>query len=98
MTTRRSSWLRFSKAGIDTDATMPDGKDRIVVSTWGNETSLNCFAYCQHVFLVGILHRDDTEIMGQYLGQIDNLHGEISKTLTSDLFTCRREHTLRIRL
>ena len=82
----------ISKAGIDTDAVTKDGKERIVVSTWGNETSLNCYAYCQHVFLVGILHRDDTEIMGQYLGQIDNLQGEISKTLTSDLSLSERAH------
>ena len=58
----------ISKAGIDADAEI-DGKPRIVVSTWGNETSLNCYAYRQHVFLVGILHRDDTEIMGQYLAR-----------------------------
>jgi hypothetical protein len=36
----------ISKAGIDTDALTVDGKQRIVVSTWGNETSLNCYAYC----------------------------------------------------
>ena len=82
----------ISKAGIDIAAETNDGKKRIVVSTWGNETSLNCYAYCQHVFLVGILHRDDTEIMGQYLGQIDNIQSEISKTLTSDLSLSERAH------
>ena len=39
------------------------------------ETALNDFKHCSHVFLVGILHRSDTELRGQYLGQIDNING-----------------------
>lgn len=82
----------LEKAGIDTDAETSTGENRIVVATWGMETSLNCYAYCQHVFLVGILHRDDTELQGQYLGQIDNIQGVVSKPLTSELQLSERAH------
>lgn len=81
----------LAKAGIDTDAEI-NGRPRLTVQTWGNETSLNDHAHCQHVFLVGILHRNDTELMGQYLGQIDDLQGEIGKTLAGDLQLSERAH------
>ena len=45
----------------------------LTIETWGNETSLNTYSYCKHVVLVGILHRDLSELEAQYLGQIDNL-------------------------
>lgn len=80
-----------AKAGIDTDAEI-NGRPRLTVQTWGNETSLNDRAHCQHVFLVGILHRRDTEVMGQYLGEIDDLQGEIGKALAGDLQLSERAH------
>ena len=81
----------LAKAGIDTDAEIK-GRPRLTVQTWGNETSLNDHAHCEHVFLVGILHRNDTELMGQYLGQIDDLQGEIGKALAGDLQLSERAH------
>ena len=71
-----------------------DGMDlsRIHIDTFGNETSLNSYGYCQHVFLVGILHRDVTELVGQYLGQIRDITGEISKALADDIHLSERAH------
>jgi len=80
------------RAGIKTDSTLPNGKPRLSVSTWGNETSLNCYSHCQHVFLVGILHRDETELLGQYLGQIDDIEGEVSTLLARDLQRSEKSH------
>ena len=65
----------LDKAGIDLDATTTEGRPRIEIATWGMETALNDFKHCSHVFLAGILHRSDTELQGQYLGQIDNING-----------------------
>jgi hypothetical protein len=65
---------------------------RIHVDTFGNETSLNSYGHCQHVFLVGILHRNVTELVGQYLGQIRDITGEISKTLADDIHLSERAH------
>jgi hypothetical protein len=79
-------------AGVDISARLPTGQDRIVVQTWGNETSLNCYSYCQHVFLVGILHRDDTELMASYFGQVNDLKAAIDKTITRDLSLSERAH------
>lgn len=81
----------LAKAGMDIDAEI-DGEPRLKVLTWGSETSLNSEAHRQHVFLVGILHRNDTELMGQYLGQIDDLQGEIGKALAGDLQLSERAH------
>ncbi|HNA25591.1 MAG TPA: hypothetical protein PLI01_02275 [Nitrospira sp.] len=95
----------LEKAGVNTDATIEietvdhegktliEEKPRIQLATWGMETSLNDFKYCSHVFLVGIVHRDDTELQGQYLGQIQDLNGEIGKALTSELQVSERAHS-----
>jgi hypothetical protein len=79
-------------ADVDINAKTSKGQNRIVVQTWGHETSLNCYAYCQHVFLVGILHRDDTELMASYFGQINDLKAAIDKTITIDLSRSERAH------
>lgn len=95
----------LEKAGVDTAASLKvetvdhegktrmEEKPRIQLATWGMETSLNDFKYCSHVFLVGIIHRDDTELQGQYLGQIQDLNGEISTVLTSELQVSERAHS-----
>lgn len=66
--------------------------DRVSIDTFGNETSLNSYSHCQHVFLVGILHRSETELVGQYLGQIRDISGEINKELSNDLCLSERAH------
>lgn len=80
------------KAGIELDALTPDGKPRITISTWGCETSLNCYSYCSHVFLVGILHRDDTELMGMFLSQSNDIKGEVNKTIANELQLSEKAH------
>lgn len=80
------------KAGIDLEAVTPDGRPRIVISTWGNETSLNCYAYCSHVFLVGILHQDSTRLMGAYLAQLNDIQADVNKTIANDLQLSEKAH------
>jgi hypothetical protein len=82
----------IEKAGIDLNAMTPDGKPRLTMQTWGNETSLNCYSHCSHVFLVGILHRDETELMGLYLGQVNDIHAEVNKTLADELQLSEKSH------
>jgi hypothetical protein len=79
----------LEKAGIDTETmlTLKNGKQarRLTIETWGNETSLNSYAHCKHVILVGILHRDLSDLAAQYAAQLDNfstkVDGETLKTL-----------------
>lgn len=88
------------KAGIHLHATVKvtkqDGKivdcPRIVISTWGNETSLNSYSYCAHVFLVGILHRDSIDLMASYLGQVDNIQAEVDKSVAYNLQLSEKAH------
>jgi len=90
----------ISKAGIELDATvtvtMPDGtteaRPRIIISTWGNETSLNCYAYCKHVFLVGILHQDSTRLMGAFLAAVNDLSEHVDKQIANDLQLSEKAH------
>ena len=82
----------ISKAGIELDAVTPEGKPRIVISSWGNETSLNCYAYCQHVFLVGILHQDSTRLMGAYLAAVNDLQENVDKAIANDLQRSEKAH------
>lgn len=81
----------IQRAGIDIHAEI-DGKPRITIQTWGNETSLNSYAHCAHVFLVGILHRDDIELMGQYLAQTNDIRGEVDKTIANQLQLSEKGH------
>ncbi len=82
----------IERSGIDLHAMTSDGKPRLTITTWGHETSLNCYSHCRHVFLVGILHRDATELMGQYLGQMDDIKGDVSKTLADDIQLSEKAH------
>jgi hypothetical protein len=76
------SWLRYDleAAGVEVDATikvkMPDGrveeKPRLNFLTWGQETSLNNYAWCKNQIQVGILHRSHLEIGGLMVGQAED--------------------------
>jgi hypothetical protein len=82
-------YSKILKAELDRAGIEPT---RYHIDTFGNETSLNSYGHCQHVFLVGILHRDVTELVGQYLGQIRDITGEISKALADDIHLSERAH------
>ena len=71
-----------------------DGKktSRLTIETWGNETSLNSYSFCKHVILVGILHRDLSELEAQYLGQIDNLKKTVELNDLQTIALSERAH------
>lgn len=82
----------LQNAGIDTTATVEaieNGKvvqrDRVMVSTWGQETSLNIFSHCAHVILAGVLQRSPLDLAGSFLGQVDDIHAGVSKDLVRDI-------------
>jgi len=80
---RRVLEAKLQREGIDLTATVPvmeydhEGKPAIVnkprvnILTFGQETSLNDFSHVQNVFLVGMLHRDELDVLGQYVAQCD---------------------------
>ena len=65
---------------------------RIHIQTWGNETSVNTYHTCKHVILVGILHRDLTELEAQHLGQINDISAIVSPTTLKGLCLSERAH------
>lgn len=68
----------LSDAGIDVHASTPEGKPRISVLTWGDETSLNRYAHCEVVILVGLLHLPHLDIASLIVGQQDSLKATTS--------------------
>jgi hypothetical protein len=69
-------------AGIDTEERHHDGRKRINVLTWGSETSLNDFAHCDVVIMVGVMQRSQLDIAAMMMGQQDDLRAEIdNKTI-----------------
>jgi hypothetical protein len=77
--------------GINPDKKI-NGKPRVSILTWGAETSLNTYGHCQHVFLVGILHRAETELLGQYLGQVQDIEADVSTMLARDIQRSEKAH------
>ena len=60
-------------AGVDTEATLLNGKPRFVWLTWGLETAVSEYQYCSNVIFAGVLHRSDVDLAGAIVGQQDNL-------------------------
>lgn len=80
-------------AGVDVDAKLPEG-DRIVMLTWGQETSLSEYSYCKHVVFAGVLHRDSLQIASEMIGQMDDLCGSVSPSKVKDVITSEIAHGL----
>ena len=65
---------------------------RIHLQTWGNETSTNEFRQCRHVILVGVLHRDLTELEAHHLGQVNDIRGIVTPQTLKGLCLSERAH------
>lgn len=98
---------KLQHAGIDLYGTVPvleydrDGKplltqkQRVCVLTFGQETSLNDYSHVQNVFLVGMLHRDEEDVIGQYVVQCDGGdHEKITKQTGAQLVQSEVVHTI----
>lgn len=80
----------LSNAGIDIKATTKDGKARINILTWGDETSLNQYAHCEVVILAGLLHLPYLDMASKIVGQQDCLeasasHQQVEQILDSEI-------------
>src|SRR5262249_57419105 len=51
-------------AGIDTAAVLPNGKPRIVIRTWGEETATSEWKHCSNVLFAGVLNRSSVDLAG----------------------------------
>lgn len=83
----------FEAAGIDTRATLLDGRPRFVWLTWGNETGISDFSYCTRVLCVGVYRRSKLDLAAQIAGQVGALeateagHEEtVAEVLLSEIF------------
>jgi hypothetical protein len=53
--------------------------------TWGNETSLNEFGHCTHVFLAGIVRRSPLDLTAGAAGHADDLRYRMTRQELNDL-------------
>jgi hypothetical protein len=58
-------------------------KPRVSVLTFGQETGINDYSYCQNVFLVGMLHREESDVVAQYVAQCNGSEREHHDTHTA---------------
>ncbi|HRZ59077.1 MAG TPA: hypothetical protein P5163_00665 [Rubrivivax sp.] len=60
-------------AGVDPDQRDRHGRRRLVFLTWGQETSISQYSYCQNVIFAGVLRRNHLELAASICGQSDDL-------------------------
>lgn len=106
-TYRRILEEKLQNAGIDLYRSVPileydehgtpviKNKPRICILTFGQETSLNDFSYVQNVVLVGILHREEEDVIGQYVATCDGgEHEKVTKRTAGQLVQSEIVHTI----
>ncbi len=65
--------------GIDPDEKMPDGQDRFIWLTWGQETATSKHSYAKNVVFAGVLHRSESDLAGAMIAQKDELTCDVTK-------------------
>jgi hypothetical protein len=80
-------------SGVDVEADLPEGK-RLVMLTWGQETSLSMYSYCKHVVFAGVLHRSHLDLASAMVGQVDNILHKITPPSIKEVMTSEIAHSL----
>ena len=70
----------LARAGVDIHARDDQGRERISILTWGEETSLNAYSHCEVVILLGILHLSNLNAASRLVAQQDNLEAPVTNT------------------
>jgi hypothetical protein len=60
----------LAAAGFNPESLNAEGKHRIRFLTWGDETSLNGFEYCDVVIMAGVLQQSHLTVAAQVRGQL----------------------------
>jgi hypothetical protein len=63
----------LTRAGMNVDACLPDGRPRLVFLTWGQHLGVNGYAYATRVLMVGVLRRHRLDLSAAIAGQRDDL-------------------------
>lgn len=68
------------------------GHPRFNWLTWGNETSLNDFAFCEVVVLVGLMHYPDTHLAASIIGQLGSTCSTVESKLIDSISDSELAH------
>ena len=68
----------LARAGVDIHARDEQGRERITILTWGDETSLNAYSHCEVVILAGILQLSHLNVASRLVAQQDDLQAPIT--------------------
>ena len=74
------------RCGVDLDAVIPiveksgeiNYRPRINLLTWGMHEGLNCYAYCENIFLVGVLRQSEASLAAASIAQKGDLAAPIN--------------------
>jgi hypothetical protein len=75
-------------------ATLQNGKRRVNIATWGQETGANGWSHCSHVFLAGVLQLPDHYLFGGYLAAQDDLEADYTTSRQHDLNVSESAHLI----
>jgi len=87
----------LSKVGVGCDETVDylgKQRKRVNIVTWGMETSLNNYSHCEHVILVGVMHRSKLDLSGSMVGQSDDLELNVSSKDISEIERSEKSHLI----
>lgn len=84
----------LADAGIDLDELTPEGRKRVNLLCWGDETSLNGLEHCDVVIMAGVLHRCRLDLAATIVGQADDLGAKVDNTLTTRMLNSEIAHLI----
>lgn len=64
----------------------------MVLLTWGQETAINDYAYCQNVILGGVLHRSWLDLSASIIGQQDDYQASVGGDLLKSVMQSQLAH------
>lgn len=84
----------LARAGVDLNATTPEGNPRFSFLTWGNETGLNGYEFCDVVIMAGVLHRSHLDLAAAIKGQVGHLGEPTPASRLRDLVQSEVAHVV----
>jgi len=84
----------LAEAGIDLNELTADGRKRVNVLSWGNESSLNGLEHCDVVIMAGVLHRNYLDLASTIFGQSEDPGAKVDNTLINQMLNSELAHLI----
>lgn len=81
-------------AGIDAYAVDDQGRPRISILRWGQETGTNEYVHCTNVVLLGVIFQPQETVAGRFLGQLSDIRSPWLRYVVKDLTYSECAHSI----